>query len=250
MRLTSRALVGLFLATALLVPPSFSAPASLVEAKRIEAKVLDLIRDRRFTEALPLAKRALKIRETALGAEHPSLILFLNRLAFIHSTLKNSKEAASLRVRALKVQKRVAEKRKRASPKGEGKRLYAEAGRLRRSGNFTDAGPICQRALAIFYKLGKPRGLARTWKSTPEKPGGGRKGGARRAALDHIHRAELFEAKSRYEEAEAHYRRSLAILENSAMSGELNNTTTATVLKNLGNLHIYHGQYREAESFL
>ncbi len=157
-----------------------------------------------------------------MGAEHLSLVLFLNRLAFILSTQKNSKEAVPLRTRALKIQKKLADQQKRAAQErarklpnlpGEGKRLYAEAGRLRRSGNYTDAGPICRRALAIFEKLGKPRGLARTWKAIPEKPGAGQKGGTRREALDHSHRAELSEGKGSLEEAEAHYRRSLAILE-------------------------------------
>ncbi len=48
MRFTIRALTLFLLFTVPLAPPSFSAPAQIVEAKRIEAKVLELIRARRY----------------------------------------------------------------------------------------------------------------------------------------------------------------------------------------------------------
>ena len=136
MRFSSKALaLSLILLAVPLAPPSFSAPAPIAEAKRLEAQVLNLLRARRFAEALPLATRALEIREKALGAEHPRLLLFLNRLAFIHTTQKNSKEARALRARAMAMQKKLAARRravqkKRAAQRRAVRAKTAEANRL------------------------------------------------------------------------------------------------------------------------
>ena len=141
-----------------LAPPSFSAPAPIVEAKRLEAKVLGLIRARRFTEALPLAKRALKIRERALGADHQSLVLFLNRLAFIHTTQKNSKEASAFRARAMEMQKKLAARRRAVRAKiGEAKRLNEKAGRLYGAGHYKKTEPLLRRSLGIRENTLGPR---------------------------------------------------------------------------------------------
>jgi tetratricopeptide (TPR) repeat protein len=85
MRFSSKAFaLSILLLTVPLVPPSFSTPAPFAEAKRLEAQVLSLIRARRFTEALPLAKHALEIREKALGPGHPHVATGLNNLAELY----------------------------------------------------------------------------------------------------------------------------------------------------------------------
>ncbi|MFP6869128.1 MAG: tetratricopeptide repeat-containing protein [Nitrospinota bacterium] len=145
--------------------PSFpSPPASLEEAKRLEARVLTLIRARRYAEALPLAKRALKTREKVLGAEHPKFVLFLNRLAFIYTTQKNLKEAGVLRARSKAIQKRLAAQRraiqKRAreakrlawEKKRDARDLYADGDRLQKAGKHAEVIPLFVRALALFEK--------------------------------------------------------------------------------------------------
>lgn len=53
--------------------------------------------------ALPFARRALAIREKALGPDHPDTALSLNNLAFLHYDEGNVTEAARLMRRALAI---------------------------------------------------------------------------------------------------------------------------------------------------
>ena len=51
----------------------------LAEALRLNAQVELLYRAGRYDEAVPLAERVLKIREKALGAEHPDVATSLTK---------------------------------------------------------------------------------------------------------------------------------------------------------------------------
>lgn len=72
-----RVLSGLFLvaaAAALFIQPvaarQQTQSADLAEAERLSEQVVGLYKEAKYDEALPLAKRALKIREKALGRDH------------------------------------------------------------------------------------------------------------------------------------------------------------------------------------
>lgn len=81
---------------------SATSPA-LTEAERLNQQVVQLYSEKRFDEALPLAKRALQLREAQLGREHQLVADALFNLASIQMAKKNYREAESLYSRALKI---------------------------------------------------------------------------------------------------------------------------------------------------
>jgi tetratricopeptide (TPR) repeat protein len=56
-----------------------------------------------YTKAEPLLQRALKIREEALGPDHPNTATSLNNLAGLHSDMGDYAKAEPLYQRALKI---------------------------------------------------------------------------------------------------------------------------------------------------
>jgi tetratricopeptide (TPR) repeat protein len=56
----------------------------LNESLALTRQVLELERARKYDEAIPLAEKALKLAEEALGAESPSLSPSLNILASVY----------------------------------------------------------------------------------------------------------------------------------------------------------------------
>ena len=57
------------------------APAQNDTATALNAKVIELSRARKYAEAIPLAQRALAIRERTLGPNHLDVAVSLNNLA-------------------------------------------------------------------------------------------------------------------------------------------------------------------------
>ena len=82
-------------------PPARS--AQLVEADNLSAQVVRLYQEEKFDEALPLARRALKIREKALGADDRLLAAAMDNLAEIHLARKKPDDAEPLYRRALAI---------------------------------------------------------------------------------------------------------------------------------------------------
>lgn len=78
-----------------------SGPA-LAEATRLSLTVVELFNERKFDEALPLAKRALELSETALGPDHEMVQGALLNLAEIYTAKKRYGEAQKLVERLLK----------------------------------------------------------------------------------------------------------------------------------------------------
>jgi TonB family protein len=77
--------------------------ADLAEASRLSRQVVALYDQAKFDEALPLAKRALEIREKHLGSEHQLVALALKNLAGLYSAKKQYGEAARFYQRALSI---------------------------------------------------------------------------------------------------------------------------------------------------
>ena len=57
----------------------------------------------RYSDAEPLYKRSLQIRETQLGADHPSTATSLNNLAALYESMGRYSEAEPLYLRTLEI---------------------------------------------------------------------------------------------------------------------------------------------------
>ena len=83
----------------------FQNPAAedLAEADRLSVQVFDLFKRSEFEEAVPLAKRALKIREKALHPNDARIADAQSNLAELHLALQHYGEAESLFRKAIKI---------------------------------------------------------------------------------------------------------------------------------------------------
>lgn len=73
------------------------------EADQLSASVIKLYGEGKYDEALPLAKRALKIREKMLGADHELVATALINIAELYLAKKESREAEPLLTRAVAI---------------------------------------------------------------------------------------------------------------------------------------------------
>ena len=78
----------------------------LAEAERLSALVVRLYGEEKYDEALPHARRALEIRERALGRDHQLVGAALNNLAAVQVGRRNIREAENLYERALSIYER------------------------------------------------------------------------------------------------------------------------------------------------
>jgi tetratricopeptide (TPR) repeat protein len=90
--------------------PTGKAPAAaskeVAEAERLGAEVERLYGQGRYDEALPLAERALAIRERTLGPDHPDIAQFLNYLAVLRWAGGDYARAEPLYQRALAIREK------------------------------------------------------------------------------------------------------------------------------------------------
>src|SRR5712691_9667985 len=94
--------VGVVLLVALLITASAGAQeGSIQEAQELTKRVEQLYGQDRYDEAIPLAARALAIREKVLGPEHPDTAQSLNILALLYQTTGAYAKAEPLYRRAL-----------------------------------------------------------------------------------------------------------------------------------------------------
>src|SRR6185503_10862708 len=75
----------------------------LQEARQLSQRVVALAADKKYDEALPLAKRVLELREKRLGKEHPSVGDALGNLAYLYQEKGKFSEAESLYKRRLSI---------------------------------------------------------------------------------------------------------------------------------------------------
>ena len=174
----------------------------------------------RYSEAIPLAVRALAIREAQLGPDHPDTAVSLNNLAALYRLLSRYEEAEVLYQRALAIHETYLgpDHLATATSLNNLALLYDSTGR------YGEAEVLYQRALAIHEAQLGPDHLATA------------------TSLNNL--AELYRSLGRYIETEPLYQRALDIRE--AQLGP-NHLATAQSLNNLAELYRSVGQYVEAE---
>jgi tetratricopeptide (TPR) repeat protein len=173
-----------------------------------------------YAQAEPLFRRALAIREKALGPEHPHTASSLNNLAELLRFQGKPEEAEPLYRRALAIYEKALGPEHPDTATG----LNNLAELLRDQGKLSEAEPLYRRALAIREEaLG------------PEHP-------STAASLNNL--ALLLDAQGKPEEAEPLYRRALAMFEK-ALGPE--HPDTATSMNNLASLLEDQEKPKEAE---
>lgn len=80
--------------------PSFAQKEALEEAKSLNQEVVRLVKEGKYEEAIPAAKKALMIRQNTLGPEHPDVSQSLNNLATIYNSLGDYSKAEPLFLKA------------------------------------------------------------------------------------------------------------------------------------------------------
>ena len=204
--------------------PSQSAQSSeLQEAEKLNQQVILLHQQGKYTEAIPLAERALAIRQKVLGGEHEDVATSLNNLAELYREQGNYSKAEPLYVRALAIREKALGKEHPdvATSLNNLALLY------RGQGNYSKAEPLYVRALAIREKA-----------LSKEHP---------RVANSLNNLAELYQVQGNYSKAEPLYVRALTIWEK-ALGKE--HPRVAQGLNNLAILYLRQGNYSKAEPFL
>jgi TonB family protein len=138
----------LFLASLLLIAPSSQESPELKEATALTESVVTLFNERKFDEALPLAKRALEIRERLLTPGDPQISNSLSYLADIYIAKRNYGDARKFLLRVIENQE------KRLGPDDVG--LAATLDRVallhRRQGDGRKAEEAYKRAIVLREK--------------------------------------------------------------------------------------------------
>jgi tetratricopeptide (TPR) repeat protein len=193
------------------------------QTKEVEALIeqyIKLEKQGRYSEAIPLAQRALAIFEKSLGPDHPNVAASLNNLAELYLNQGRYADAVPLFKRSLAIKEKTLgpDHPKVASSLNSLAVLYA------RQGRYADAEPLFKRSLAIREKsLG------------PDHPNVG-------ASLGEL--AGLYNKQGRYADADPLFKRSLAILEKSRGP---NDPEVAALLNNFAGLYGNQGRYADVE---
>src|ERR1700738_4764673 len=83
--------------------PSISAPQQADEASELNEKVIEFYKAGRYADAIPIAQRALAIREKALGRDHPDVATALSWLAVLYNSQGRYADAEPLYKRSLAI---------------------------------------------------------------------------------------------------------------------------------------------------
>ncbi len=121
----------------------------LTAASAVHEQALSLFEKGRYFDALPLAKRAVAIREGVLGPAHQDVATALTTLGLIHGTLIELSQAKPLLERALEIRRSSFGNRDMRV----GESLTNLATVLYASGDFTSAIQILEQSLAIRERV-------------------------------------------------------------------------------------------------
>ena len=120
--------------------------------EQLNSQAIQLQKQGKNTEALPVAQEAAKVAEATFGAENFSTAVALNRLGTIYSNLGKYSDAEPILRRALAIGEKV------LSPddKGVAAMLNNLAAVYDKQGRYGDAEPLYKRSLAITEKIAGP----------------------------------------------------------------------------------------------
>ncbi len=207
--------------------------AALEEAKRVDQQALQYYTESKLNAAIPLAERALVIREKVLGKEHPDVADSVSKLAELYRDLGNYQKAEPLFQRALAIREKILGKK---HPNVAGN-LFALALLYFVQGNYQKAEPLLLRALAIREKLLGKEHFNNDLFLAP--------------ILNLL--AKLYVQQGSYHNAEPLLLRVLAIGEKAneslALPGKENSFVTPS-LNELAELYWLQGKYQKAEPLL
>jgi tetratricopeptide (TPR) repeat protein len=255
--------LGLILAAIGVCPaPARAQDTQLQQATQLKAQGWTLYQQGRYLDAERLEKRALEMREKALGPNHLAVAASLNDLALVYEAEGRYAEAEPLDKRALAI----FEKALGPEHLDVARSLNNLAVVYDDEGRYADAEPLDKRALAILEKALGPEqpdvakslnNLARVYEDegryADAEPLQKRALAIKEKALGPEHRdvadslnalALLYEAEGRNAEAEALYKRGLAIDEK-ALGSE--HPYVANSLNNLARVYQAEGRYTDAE---
>jgi CHAT domain-containing protein/Tfp pilus assembly protein PilF len=223
--MNSRNRVILLTGLALLASSCLSAPSSAQrgETAALSAKITELSRAGKYSEALPLAQVQLQTLEKKYGPAHRDVAAALNNLAELYGHQGNDAEAEPLLKRAIAIlDKVVGLDSSEAAPE-----LNNLAALYQRQERYAEAEPLFKRALAVREKsLGR------------DHPDLGQ-------SLNNL--ATLYEKQGRHGDSGPLFRRALAIYEKAAGP---QHPAVATLLNNLGQVDKVQGRYAEAEPLI
>ncbi|MFX0199094.1 MAG: tetratricopeptide repeat protein [Candidatus Hodarchaeota archaeon] len=183
----------------------------------------ELYQQGRYSEAVAMAREALKAAENTFGPNHPNMAASLNNLAFLQQAQGKYAEAEPLFKRALKIYE------KALGPEHPRHILVATslnnlAGLYQAQGKYVEAEPLYRQALKIREKvLGKDH---------PDVVG----------SLNSV--AAVYKAQGKYTEAEPLYRQALRIREKDLGK---DHPDVVGSLNNLAAVYKVQGKYAEAE---
>ena len=209
----------------LVMSPCLSAPSAAQknETAALSARIAELSRAGKYSEAIPLAQRQLANVEKAYGPVHRDVAASLNNLALLYGDQGNDAEAEPLYKRSIAIlEKVVGLDSSEVAPE-----LNNLAALYQRQNRYADAEPLFKRALAVREKaLGR------------DHPDLGQ-------SLNNL--ATLYEKQDRHADSEPLFKRSLAIYQK-ALGPD--HPSVATLLNNLGQVDKTQGRYAEAEPLI
>jgi len=199
-----------------------SSNPQLAEAAQLDMEVRAHYRDGEYAEAVPKAERALHLRETVLGPDHPDVAASLDYLAELLDHTARGEEAESLYRRAVDIRNGHL-----GADHFRWAHLDAERAQLELSGLYDEATTIAQQALR-----------AAELTEGPDHPD---------VARSALNLATLYQEKAEYTEAEPLFKRSIAI--NEKVFGP-DGLYVAESLDKLASLYGQQARYAEAEPLL
>ncbi len=204
------------------VKESSSQDSELAEAERLDQQVILLYQQGKYSEAIPLAERALAIRRKILN-ENPDVATSLNNLAQLYENQGRYSQAELLYRQALEMRKRLLGD----NHLDVASSLNNLAGLYQNQGRYSQAEPLYRQALEMKKRLlGDNHPLVAS-------------------SLNNL--AALYRNQGRYSEAEPLYRQALEMRKR--LLGD-NHPDVAQSLNNLAVLYYSQGRYSEAEPLL
>ena len=197
--------------------------AALEEAKRLDEQISKLYGEGKYSAAIPLAQRALALREQGLGPAHPSVATSLNNLAALYKEQGGYEQAEFLYQRGLALREQV------LGPMHPDVAISLNNLALlyQAQGAYGQAEPLLQRALGIVEQTRGPT--------------------HHHVAIFLDNLAALYRHRQSYKQAELLYQRALTIFEQRLGP---RHPDIATSLNNLAALYQEQGGFAQAEPLL